>query len=132
MIINERTPFQEGLSKLLEIKFGNMFGITKTETKALENYHTENIPKLIIVDDVSTDTLEEFLNEMREKGSKIVLLSLEADDIDNVDLDIFNGFLLKNMPTSDMLHVLKEILDYNDIYVHPDVGQVLLKKLTSK
>jgi hypothetical protein len=132
MIINERTPFQEGLSKLIEIKFGNLFGIIKTESKKLKEYQNKKTPILIIVDEVANKKTEQFLSNMREKGSKIVLLSLEANDIQDIDLDIFNGFLLKNMPTSDMLQVLEEIMDYNLVYVHPDVGHIFLKKLIAR
>lgn len=132
MIINERTPFQEGLFKLLEIKFGRLFGITKKESKELKNYTDCSIPKLIIVDEVASERTKDFLSKMKVRGSKIVLFSLEAKDIEHVDLAIYNGFLLKNMTTSDMLKVIKGILDYNEVYVHPDIGHIFLKQLTSK
>lgn len=132
MIINERTSFLEGLSKLLEIKFANVFGIIKRDSKDLKNYNDDTIPKLIIVDEVSNEDTEHFLSDMRKRGSKIVVMSLEANEIHHLDLDLYNGFLIKNMPTSDMIHVIRNILEYNEVYVHPDVGHFFLKKLTSK
>ena len=132
MIINDKKPFQEGLSKLIEFRFGSLFEIINTDPKKLKNYDEIDSPRLIIVDEIVNSSTVEFLNEMRDKGSKIVLLSLEANTILDFELDLFNGFLLKNMQTSEMLQVMEEIIDYNEVYVHPDIGCVLLKKLIDK
>lgn len=132
MIIHQRTSFLEGLSKLLEIKFGNVFDIIKTESRELKNFNDDTIPILIIVDEVTNKVTEQFLSNMRNRGSKIVVMSLEVNEIHHLDLDLYNGFLIKNMPTSEMIHVLNNILEYNEVYVHPDVGHFFLKKLISK
>lgn len=129
MIINEKTSFREGLKKLFELKFGNVFNILDTDSKKLPRQETK-APKLIIVERISNSVTESFLIEMREKGSKVVLLSPEPATIQSsAKLDIFNGFLLKNMPTNEMLTVMKEIMDTDNVYVHPEIGYIFLKEL---
>lgn len=132
MIINEKTPFREGLKKLFELKFGNLFNIVDIDSEKLP-IPDNKAPKLIIVEQICNSVTEGYLSEMREKGSKIVLLSLEPENIySNLKLDIFNGFLLKNMTTQDMLTVMKDIMDNDKVYVHPDIGYFFLQELKSK
>lgn len=132
MIINEKTPFREGLKKLFEIKFGNLFNIVDTDSKKLPR-NDEKAPKLIIVERICNSVTESYLIEMREKGSKVVLLSLEPENIQSrVELDIFNGYLLKNMPTNELLNVMKDIIDNDNVYVHPDIGYFFLQELKNK
>lgn len=132
MIINEKTPFREGLKKLFELKFGNLFNIIDTDLRKLPR-HENKAPKLIIVDRISNQITESFLIEMREKGSKVVLLSLEPENVQsNLKLEIFNGFLLKNMPTKEMLAVMKDIMENDNVYVHPDIGYFFLQELKNK
>ncbi|RHW36074.1 hypothetical protein D1B31_18525 [Neobacillus notoginsengisoli] len=132
MIINEKTPFREGLKTLFEIKFGNIFNIIYTDSNRLSR-HQSIPPKLIVVEPGCNAVTEKFLIEMREKGSKVVLLSLEPETVQtNLKLEIFNGFLLKYMPTKEMLTVIKDIIENDNVYVHPDIGYFFLQKLNKK
>lgn len=132
MIINDKTSFREGLKKLLELKYGRFFDIIGTDSKQFR-YENKDVPRLIIIERISNSKIERFLIEMRKKGAKVVLLGLKPDNIQSyIELDLFDGFLLKNMPTNQLLTVLEEILEHDDVYVHPDIGYFFLKKLQKK
>ncbi|MEI2358388.1 hypothetical protein [Mesobacillus zeae] len=130
MIINDKIQFREGLKKIFEFKFGHLFRIVDTDSKKLSKY--KDTPKLIVIERISNQVTE-FILEMHKKGSKVVLLSFDPENIQrSLELDIFNGFLLKNMPTRELLNVIEEIIDQDKVYVHPDIGYLLLQKLKDK
>lgn len=130
MIINEKTPFRDGLKSLIELRYGNRFDIVGLESNRLDNFETTEAPKLIIVEDVNNPDTERFLVDMRQKGTKVVLMGLKPESIrDKKELKMFNGFLLKNMPTNEMLDVIGDIMNYDSVYVHPDIGYFFLQRL---
>ncbi|MEH6990892.1 hypothetical protein [Cytobacillus firmus] len=129
MVIHEKSPFQDGLGKLIDLKFGLLFKVLKTDTSKLQLYENGCVPKLIILEKVKNPKTVEFLIKMRNRGSKLILVTLEATEITELELNLFNAFLVKNMRTSEMLKVMEDLLDYKEIYVHPDFGDLFLKKL---
>jgi DNA-binding NarL/FixJ family response regulator len=130
MIIDEKTSFREGLKRLIELKFGKIFKIIDIDARKLFQFE-KNPPKLIIIENINNSKTERYLLEMRKKGTKVVLLSLEPDNIqDYLNLNMFDGFLLKKMPTNQLLTVLEEIIEQDNVYVHPDIGYHLLKKFS--
>ncbi|MCU1808286.1 hypothetical protein NVV31_23225 [Cytobacillus firmus] len=129
MVIHEKSPFQDGLVKLIDLKFGLLFKVLKTDTSKLQLYENGCVPKLIILEKVKNPKTVEFLIKMRNRGSKLILVTLEATEITELELNLFNAFLVKNMRTSEMLKVMEDLLDYKESYVHPDFGDLFLKKL---
>lgn len=129
MVIHEKSPFQDGLVKLIDLKFGLLFKVLKTDTSKLQLYENGCVPKLIILEKVKNPKTVEFLIKMRNRGSKLILVTLEAAEITELELNLFNAFLVKNMRTSEMLKVMEDLLDYKESYVHPDFGDLFLKKL---
>lgn len=130
MIINEKTPFRDGLKSLIELRFGNFFDIVGLDSNRLAEYEPPEAPRLIIVEEVNNSNTERFLESMRRKGTKVVLMGLKPESIHDMnELKMFNGFLLKNMPTHEMLEVIGDIINHDRVYVHPDIGSFLLKKL---
>ena len=129
MVIHEKSPFQDGLVKLIDLKFGHLFKVIKTETSKLQLYENGCVPKLIILEKVINPKTVEFLIKMKNMGSKLILVTLDASEITELELNLFNAFLVKNMRTSEMLKVMEDLLDYKESYVHPDYGDLFLKKL---
>lgn len=131
VIINEQTPFREGLKKLLEIKFGNQYEIKTIDCRQLlTRRKVEKIPFLVIIDHVFKKEAEDILYKLKNRGSRIVILSEMRNIRDCNHLELFDGILLKNMRTNDLLNAIQQILQ-NGLFVHPEMGGVLLKKYTS-
>lgn len=132
LIINENTPFREGLKKLIELKFGNLFEIIEMDFKKISRFEMK-VPKLIIIDKLNNSITKDYLVSMQQKGSKVILLSLDTNTIENsVELDIIDGYLLKNMQTHELMKVIERIIYQNHVYVHPDVGYIFLQKLRER
>lgn len=132
LIINENTPFREGLKKLIELKFGNLFEIIEMDFKKISRFEMK-VPKLIIIDKINNSITKDYLVSMQQKGSKVILLSLDTNTIENsVELDIIDGYLLKNMQTHELMKVIERIIYQNHVYVHPDVGYIFLQKLRER
>lgn len=132
MIVNERTPFRDGLQSLIELRFGSHFHIVGIDAINLGKVKSDKAPRLIIVEHPHNPETERFITNMREKGAKVILLGLNPESFKNsFELNIFNGFLMKNMQTDEMLDVIGEILDQDKVYVHPDIGYFFLQKLLS-
>ncbi|MFT9493862.1 MULTISPECIES: hypothetical protein [Bacillota] len=129
VIIDEQTSFREGLRKIIELKFGYPVEIIEKEPSKLTQRDENEPPRLIITQFVDQN-IELYINEMKAHGTKVVLLSLETSNIQKyIDLDVFDGFLLKNMPTSQLLGVLQGIIENDEVYVHPSIGYRLLKRI---
>lgn len=132
MIINERTPFRDGLKSLIELRYGSHFQIVGIESMKLEKVREDKPPRLIIVEHPHNPQTEKFIIDMRKQGAKVILLGLNPESFKGqFDLKMFNGFLMKNMQTDEMLDVIGEILDQDKVYVHPDIGYFFLQKLMS-
>lgn len=130
MIINEKTPFRDGLKSLIELRYGTSFDIIGIDSINLDKFKTTNPPKLIIVENPNNPKTEKFLNDMREKGTKVILIGFNSESIpEQHDLKMFNGFLMKNMQTNEMLDVIGDIIDQDEVYVHPDIGYFFLQRL---
>jgi DNA-binding NarL/FixJ family response regulator len=130
MIIDEKSSFRDGLKRLIELRFGNVFKIIGIEPQKIVKFAKEPPPKLIIIEKVNNITAATYLVEMRKKGTKVVWLSLDPENIQGCsELNLFDGFLLKKMPTQQLLSTLEEIIDHDNVYVHPDIGYHLLKKV---
>lgn len=130
MIINEKTPFRDGLKSLIELRYGSSFDIIGIDSIKLDKFKTTKPPKLIIVENPNNPKTEKFLNDMREKGTKVILIGFNSENIpEQHDLKMFNGFLMKNMQTNEMLDVIGEIIDQDKVYVHPDIGYFFLQRL---
>lgn len=132
MMVYKNTPFQDGLKDLIEMKFGKLFKVFQVDAKGLNKIGVSKIPGLIIIDDYLDDEIEDYVWELKRKGSKVVLFSLTPCNIQGVTLNVFDGFLLKSMPTYDMLKVLEEIMNYDETYVHPAIGRMFLSQLIAK
>lgn len=129
MIIDEKTTFRDGFKRLMELKFGQFFNIIDTDSQKLFQYE-ENPPKLIIIENIRNEITERYLLKMRSHDAKVVLLTLEPDSFQEyVGLNIFDGFLLKKMPTNQLLTALEEIMEQDRSYVHPEFGYFFYKKI---
>lgn len=132
LIINENTTFGDGLNKLIELYFGSLYRINSTDFKKLSRFEVK-VPKLIIVDQICNSITRDYLLKMQHKGSKVILLSLDSNILDNVEnLDIIDGYLLKNMQTKELMKVIEKIIHLDHVYVHPDVGYTFLQKLRER
>jgi len=130
MIINEKTPFRDGLKSLIELRYGNHFEIVGLDSNRLAEFKMEKAPRLIIVEEVNNPNIEKFIVEMRRQGTKVILMGLKAESVrDKKTLKMFNGFLQKNMQTSEMLDVIGDIINFDSVYVHPDIGSFFLQRL---
>lgn len=130
MIIDDNTSFREGLKKLFEIKFGLFCKIIDTDSTKASKYKNMVNLKLIIINRIGNSEIERFLIDMKKKGSKIVLLSSEPENLhEYIELYIFCGFLLKKMPTNQLFTVIEGIMEHDDVYVHPDIGYSFLREL---
>lgn len=130
MIIDEKATFREGLKTLLEVKFGTNFKIIEIGPDTLSKYVHIKPPKLIIIDQLNNPKTEKYLLEMRNHGTKVILLSSDPEYVqDTINILIFDGLLLKNMQTRKLLTVLEEIINYDGLYVHPEIASQLLLKM---
>jgi DNA-binding NarL/FixJ family response regulator len=130
MIINEKEPFREGLKMLIELKFGSLFSIIEKDSKKpIAPTADDKVPKLIIVEKIRNENTRSYLKTMKQKGSKVVLLMSNVDTLhESVELDVFSGFLTKNMNTNHMIRVIEDILEHDEVYVHPTIGRFFLGK----
>lgn len=128
MIIDERKTFREGLKTLIEFKFGNRFNIIETAPERLSKYKNKIKPRLIITNLLNHLIKEDYLIEMKDLGTKVVLLGLESSNIAvDTNVHLCDGYLLKNMETKQLLTVLEEIMENENIYVHPEIAYHILK-----
>jgi hypothetical protein len=131
LILSEKTPFREGLKKLLEYRFGDRVEILETEFQKIQRKNSNNdIPHLIIVESIPNIQIESYLFNMKQLGSKILLLTLEPSNLEDFSYQLFNGFLTKGMQTNELLQVIKGTLLHEKTYVHPDFGYFFFRKFT--
>jgi hypothetical protein len=131
LILSEKTPFREGLKKLLEYRFGDRVEILDTEFQKIHRKNPNNdIPHLIIVESIPNIQIESYLFNMKQFGTKILLLTLEPSNLEDFSYQLFNGFLTKGMQTNELLQVIKGTLLHEETYVHPDFGYFFFRKFT--
>lgn len=128
MIIDEQKTFREGFKTLIELKFGHKFVIVEASPEKLPKLKKRLKPKLIITNQLEHLIAEGYLHEMKELGTKVVLLGLESSNIGvDTNVHLCDGYLLKNMETKHLLTVLEEIMESENIYVHPEIAYHILK-----
>lgn len=133
MIINEESPFREGLKSLIEMRFGNQFNIFGVDSDKLTNLDRIDTPRLLIVENRKNPNLESFITSMRKKGAKVLLLGNHQENMEVEDaLSLYNGFLIKNMPTYELLDVIDEVIEQDRVYVHPEIGYYFMQKLLNR
>ncbi|WP_374717789.1 hypothetical protein [Neobacillus sp.] len=129
VIIDEKFSFRQGLKALMELKFGRNFSINVKHPENLRKIDEGKPPKLIITEPSQNPIIENYLIEMKKQGAKVVLLSLEAEKVELNQIQ-FDGMLMKNMQTNQFLMILEEILEYDSVYIHPEIAYHLLKTVS--
>ncbi|MEG6533729.1 MULTISPECIES: hypothetical protein [Bacillati] len=131
IIIDEKGTFREGMRKLIELHFSSTFNIIDIGYQEFLHVRNSLKIKLIITSgNYNHQTLEGY-QLAKNEGSKLILLILNTDDLvpSYMGLDLFNGILLKNMPTYQLLNVIDNILHSNDVYIDPQIGYLFLREL---
>ncbi|MEY8742006.1 hypothetical protein AB9M62_21260 [Bacillales bacterium AN1005] len=115
--------YESGLKDVMDIMFGAKYSvISKSDLKV-----NDESPRLIVI--TSTHLKEAtFYNQLENKkrdGAKLVILKDGAELPE--DLQLFSGFLSKNMSAYEMKQAIEDILENNEFFVHPDVGASILR-----
>lgn len=131
LIVDKKDSFREGIKSIIEMKFGRSFSIQSGDFSELFEicYSRRKPPALIITEYTGGEEEENCLKRFKEKGTKIVLLLLDPTQVKSVDVSLFDGFLVKNMKTSELIRVLQQVLENGKVYVHPAVGYHFYREL---
>lgn len=115
--------FESGLRDVMDIMFGAKYSvISKSDIKG-----NDESPRLIVVTSTRLKEVDSFrqLETKKREGAKLVILK-DGPELPE-DLQLFNGFLSKNMSAYEMKQAIEDILENNEYFVHPDVGASILR-----
>lgn len=131
-IVDEKEYFRKGLKNLVELYYpgNNVVEMDFESFKKAYHAYRDNYPNLIIMTPINENENTYFLEKAKQQGTKLVLMAQQTKEIFYFrSLELYDGFLLKNMTTKQLINVLKSIVNDNDVYVHPDIGYELLRKI---
>lgn len=131
LIVDEKGTFRKGMRKLFELHFGKTFRISDLDYDEFLLYQPVDVKLIVTGENYSHEVLERY-KCAKDRGCKLILLLMNTDNLalSYKGLSLYNGILLKNMLTSQLLKVVESILqNEDDVYIHPEIGYCLLQEL---
>lgn len=132
LIIDEQSSFREGLKGIIEYHFGpevKIVGMDNAQLPLSTSFH----PQLVITDCIEDERTRDILMDYKNKGTKIILLIQNSKKpLDTSNIGFLDGFLMKKMPTKQLLLAIKRVFETDEVYVHPEIGYQFFKKLVEK
>lgn len=129
LLVEGVNSYPDGVFNLLELRLGNLYEIVRINTSDLKEYCNDKFIQLILIEEDIGNHTKYMLRTFKSKGVKVILLTLEVCQASTLNLELFDGFLLKDMATSHMLKVINEIINFRSVYVHPAYGYFFLQKI---